>query len=673
MKKKLVLLLTSFLATSSLVALAFVSSLGSKGYGMTYGEEELSTITISSLADAEALDGNSHWKQVNHKNNLFDFLGVESVSPITIKQMTYGEGANAYTYKGLAYNRSMINGFRHLKVDYTGSNLYATYSEYLMEDMAFVEDEAHKVTSGFRYDVDGSNGFFVLYTSGTVQINSIEIKYACDKSLDASLMYDSNTVHGYARSAAKVHEINHDLMELENNPTNITNAYSSRYDKSGGHNNVDVWYRWNGIDLPKVYDLGQYFSIQTTVIGNISQVTNSHANEEDNWFNFGIWPQVLQESTSEYPEYTGWGYAFIGNDNYDPAKAKPETDAWAKESYAGRFFGCYDANGKFADPDTTYTLEENSTTTLRDAYEAFTLPFWNIEIRYLGEYTETYINGFCVYREEIFYDYYPEESFYINRIAVHMVNYGNTSGQAAHSYKATFTTPRYKDLSGFTEGKRYLVGSKDYSTGTSKEGSSWNINQRALRLEAADFDPEELKTQEKVTVTFKAGDEWRIRDDAGYLAAFVEQRGAIACGQMHINNDNIVVDKDGTYDIYFKTGLDDGHSIYVSCEHSMKIVDILVEDSVSANGGWVALWAWKTDEDGHFYYGKYNENIVSIAIPSECDQVIFLRMASGIDAATIDPNSFPTDVWNQSGNTALDSHYSYGVWLDGNTVMPYSR
>ena len=135
---------------------------------------------------------------------------------------------------------------------------------------------------------------------------------------------------------------------------------------------------------------------------------------------------------------------------------------------------------------------------------------------------------------------------------------------------------------------------------------------------------------------------------------------------MHKSGDNVVVDVTGTYEIFYKTGLDDGHSIYVSLEEDTQFITIKVEDTVSVAGAWVAVWAWEGSGDGVFYYGQYIGDTVYIAIPKTCDSCIILRMASGVDASTIVNPWTSNAVWNQTDNIDISTNLHYGVWMDSN-------
>lgn len=221
----------------------------------------------------------------------------------------------------------------------------------------------------------------------------------------------------------------------------------------------------------------------------------------------------------------------------------------------------------------------------------------------------------------------------------------------------------------FADDKVYLVGNKDYSSGTSAEGASWDDVDKALIF--TETEKGNLKKQEKVTVTFAAGDQWRIRDGKSYADAVLENRGAIAGRQMHLDGENVVVDVAGTYEIFYKTGTDDGHSIYVSPESTTKAITITItNDDLKVGGCWYAVWAWTGTGAGHFYYGAtINDGLYEIVVPATCDGYIVLRMAKGVDASAI--TSFPSQgdngYWNKTGDITTDkiNFYANYFYSDG--------
>ena len=442
MKKKNIILLS--LASAASIAAVSVLCLNATGRFsfLSKATGDASKISISSLSGATNLDDNPYWKQLNVRNNLFDFLGAsEENNGFTISQRAYG--ADGLVYKGLVYNRSIINGFSTFSVTYSGSPLFVAFSEYLMEDMSFPEDAAHLVASSAIVNVDAKDGYFVLYTSGTTHISSLDITYTCDESLDASLLYTAeDTTVRYARSVPKKYSFNHDLIDIENNPTANTCNYSTG--SMGDH--AKSWYRWNGLDFGSEKVIGTEFSIHTTIIGNISYMTDSSKH-----FHYAVWPMFNQKSKNLSNE--GWLMTYIGNDNYEPlGKDDPNRilkDAYADYSYAGRFYGVYDwieadKTWAFVNPDETMT-QDKSGKTLRQAYETFTLPFWHVEFQVKNNSYRILINGFCIEEYDgIFEDtnYVPGEALYVRRMDFHVVNYGTDLDTPDASYSGTFTTPR---------------------------------------------------------------------------------------------------------------------------------------------------------------------------------------------------------------------------------------
>lgn len=125
----------------------------------------------------------------------------------------------------------------------------------------------------------------------------------------------------------------------------------------------------------------------------------------------------------------------------------------------------------------------------------------------------------------------------------------------------------------FKEGQ-YIVGSADYSGPESKpcgEGGSWNAPAYARHMTHECPSTEtNLKVQYKETITFHAGDEWKIRmkDSWSELSQYITDAPgcAISTGSgndMTISGDNILVNNTGKYDIYYKIYNDDGVNIWV--------------------------------------------------------------------------------------------------------------
>lgn len=376
-----------------------------------------------------------------------DMIGYDEVDGkfAKVSSKTYGTGANAVTYKGMVYNRSLINHIASINVNFTGDDLYCVFTEYLMEDMDFEEVAANKVTSGVDFAIKSPRmAYFVLYTSGEVEISSMTINYRKYMSMESSMVYNNNSALLNARSMGKNVVREESYLEFDNNPLVNTNNYST-----GSHSgNNDTWYRWNGKTWGASGNLGKEFTLHVTIMGNISQVVNP-----DSYFNFSVWPELHIDDDRQYAK--DWTYVYIGNDNYEPlGKDSPDRvhqDTYADYSYAGRFFTDYKDYGaagwQFADPDTT--LCKNSTKTYREAYETYTLPFWNVEFKFYESdeeggrdiFVDTFINGFQINHYWMF-DEYEDQDININTMHMHAVNYGNPDGSPAASYHAFFTYPR---------------------------------------------------------------------------------------------------------------------------------------------------------------------------------------------------------------------------------------
>lgn len=221
----------------------------------------------------------------------------------------------------------------------------------------------------------------------------------------------------------------------------------------------------------------------------------------------------------------------------------------------------------------------------------------------------------------------------------------------------------------FTENKIYLVGNKDYSSGTSSDtGASWNTSDKAYLI-GDKVVPETGETEVTATITFSEGDNWRIRvgnTNGGnpYPVNYIDPAsGAIIGRQMHKDDttQNMIVDVAGTYTIYVKTGSDGGHSMYIGCEDQTRVISLNPYEAVATGDAWFALWAWKDDGPGRFYYGASllflgdTTNRTLIVVPKDCNKFKVLRMEKGIDPTSDwfdinDYDSFKDHIWNASGD-----------------------
>ncbi len=347
----------------------------------------------------------------------------------------------------------MINGFNSLTVTYSGATLYYELTSFLMENMRF--DKSKAVVSGTPIEAGANDAYFILYTDDAEQgsdIQNIVLDYDCDGNIDDMMIFNKGSNLANARSASKTTELTDNYMVLENNPTAATNNYS--VGKASWQSNSSTWYRWNGRAWRNSADLGTNFEINVTILGNISQAVNYYENPEDNYFNYSVWPEVGYRDAGD--EDYNWAQIYIGNDNYEPLgkddDSRPHKDTYANYSFAGRFITGYvdydetkeGENWQFADPDTFKVLDGSMT--FREAYEAFTLPYWHVKYVFTttpadGTICDTYVNGIQILHEE-FLDYVEGKELYIKTLHNHCVNYGKADGSPAASYEGVFTYPR---------------------------------------------------------------------------------------------------------------------------------------------------------------------------------------------------------------------------------------
>ena len=452
MKKKLVALVASF-SVLSICAAAVGVSLAKKADSVK-GTLPLQSMTLDSASDVYEIDsGVAH--QVNIKNNKFDIVGYQAVASKfgSIKKATYG----SYDYNGMIYNRSVINGFEYLTVNFTGGNLYYTFTDFLMEDMSF--DQSNQLTSGTSVAA-GGKAYFVVYNSSTtpVEIESLTVEYTCDSSIDDEMIFNKNSTTGGARSLAKVREYEDSFVKLTNNPYKYYNNYSvGEHVKEGV---ADSWYRWNGIYFAKSKGFtGGEFTFGMTIVGDYSRMV-----DESKVFHYGVWPQFNYVDSTGDDKAGSYIMTYIGNDNYEPFPNDPlhPSDPYVSESYSGRFFsdyGWYDGKWKFPNPDAT-TIADGATT-FREAYERYNLPFWYIEFHVYFDLVNspdspvctTYINGMEMFTSELFYNYdmVNKPDIYIQTLPLHVVNYGITADGTrgenidGEAYSGTFTYPRVID------------------------------------------------------------------------------------------------------------------------------------------------------------------------------------------------------------------------------------
>lgn len=109
-------------------------------------------------------------------------------------------------------------------------------------------------------------------------------------------------------------------------------------------------------------------------------------------------------------------------------------------------------------------------------------------------------------------------------------------------------------MSEFQSGTMYLVGNRDYHTGESSgvpgTDTSWNDSSKALALSH-----DESAGQYHVANTFEANDEFKVRSDMFYDIALGTDEKTAAIAHVDQTTGNIILNKAGKFDIYFKSEL----------------------------------------------------------------------------------------------------------------------
>ena len=147
-----------------------------------------------------------------------------------------------------------------------------------------------------------------------------------------------------------------------------------------------------------------------------------------------------------------------------------------------------------------------------------------------------------------------------------------------------------EEVPDFEDDVYYLVGNRNYSSGTSVTGSSWGDVTQALPM-TNDIGPDAEKGvdhQYKVTVNLTIGDEFKFRLGQDYLDnVYAEPYGAIPTGVDRgatSYTDNFVVSQSGRYDILLKHGTDGGYSVYICETPSMSVDKENLSLGVSSTG-----------------------------------------------------------------------------------------
>ncbi len=396
---------------------------------------KITEVVLDKNASFTARDGNLV-NEAKVDDYIFNFVNHEvsssSLGSIKKKQIS-GNNIN-----GLIFNKTLIDGLVSIEIDYTGAPIYFVFSEYLFDDLSFTATNANRVTSTKKYECPNGSKYFVLFTESNSEsvINSIKLEVNKVDEVYNDRIYKDKENYFYNRSVPKSVYADKGFIEMENNPTESTNNYSMG--TTSPHDHVDSWYRFNGVDLQKNdVELGNTFDFQSTIIGDFSMMMDS-----DKYFNFGIWIEFAYKD-GETLKGSNWVYTFIGNDCYEPLghldPARVHTDY--NDSYAGRFYTTYTEAGDFADPDASCTSDGLS---FREGFESLPYPYWNVNYHFENNECVISINGHDFAPVELFSSGYTGQDIVIERTMLNIVNYGDTSGNPADSYKGSFTHPRTK-------------------------------------------------------------------------------------------------------------------------------------------------------------------------------------------------------------------------------------
>lgn len=373
---------------------------------------------------------------------------------------------------GIFMNLTVINGLMSVRVVFSGGPLSAIATPTIFED--YTPEASDALTSGVTKTFSGlDQGYLLIMTDSLtgVSITEIKIEYYCSNEVDNYFVYEPGVnYHTGSRSWAQNAYLEHSSIRFDTNPTIDTNNYSSG--TSGDHNNY--WYRFNGV-TPRNYTLvgetkdysltpkGTFTSNSFEVIIGVMVDPSSFYNPTK-YYCVAPWVALGTADHGTFPDAGNanvWMQSYIGNDNFDPiggVNLLGRTDA-----YTGRFFTNFAAGGGgygwgFQNPDTT-TVIGDPTTTLREAYEAINLPFFNIRfVVNLNSYG-VYINGFKVYEEsEAFYlaENYINQTYTLESFELQAVNYGDgidTDGEGPDTiatplpgYFVAYTNPFIREL-----------------------------------------------------------------------------------------------------------------------------------------------------------------------------------------------------------------------------------
>lgn len=359
---------------------------------------------------------------------------------------------------GVLMNTTVINGIAKVKATFSGSgNLYAIVTETLFERFTPVAGDL--LTSGVAKEYATVGGYLMILTDSltSIAIDSLEIHFFCNHDNDGAFFFEPGVnVYAGARSLGANVVVGHSGVSFKTNPTDTTNNYSGETAIPPA-TYPNAWYRWNGVTMRNYGGSLETPDYSTTRFGNFwsssfevsvtAFVDPSVFYDTSEWFCVAPW-MSLSNSGSPRTSRT-YLQTYIGNDNYDPLG---NVNTLHEPYWAGRFFTnyTYDALDEypdqyiFQDPDTV-TVIDDPTTTLREAYEAINLPFFNVVFQISGNTYKIFINGFWVYTDTILATY-TDETFSLETFELQAVNYGYADGSPKAGYAVTYSNPVVKTI-----------------------------------------------------------------------------------------------------------------------------------------------------------------------------------------------------------------------------------
>ena len=254
-------------------------------------------------------------------------------------------------------------------------------------------------------------------------------------------------------------------------------------------------------------------------------------------------------------------------------------------------------------------------------------------------------------------------------------NWGNAPEADPGANYAVGATAKTLDIYLNSEGKFYVAEHVEhtyYLTGTFLT-PIWKIDDNYILVQ----DSENPNKYTLSGLEFTAGQNIKVNDPSLGDDGWYGVESTYADCHYTVGDDyNCVVATTGTYDVEFYFDAIGGNHIKLILKSSPTPPTPVTEKTVSiqatvaqTDGAWIGLWAWNTGEDGKFYFateGGYDHGGTwTFTLPSDVDNMIILRMASGAEVS--DVTKWPSgSVWNQSGNISITGTvYTLTSIMDG--------